>query len=204
MNKRRLHHLWTVVRGLKPWYLLAAAAVSGTVFVLALRANYTHMVKLRDAVYAADKNNGDVEGALRDLRTYVYGHMNTDLNSGQNAVYPPIQLQYTYERLSNARAAGSNSDTANLYPEAQAYCEKAIPNGFSGSYRLSCIQAYVKQHGSVTVQTIPKNLYQFDFVSPSWSPDLAGWSLLATIFLILCAGGLWLFRNVIIYMLKRR
>jgi len=177
--------------------------VSGGVCVYALRANNLHMVELRNAVYTADKDNGDVEGALRNLRSYVYGHMNTGLNSGQNAVYPPIQLKYTYERLSKAQSAGASDSTADIYPQAQKYCEQAIPNGFSGSYRLSCIQAYIKQHGAVTIQTIPKNLYQFDFVSPTWSPDLAGWTLLLTIFLILCALATWLYRNVIRHMLKR-
>lgn len=178
-----------------------AAAISAGICVFALRANNLHMVQLRDAVYAADKNNGDTETALRNLRTYVYGHMNTNLNSGQNAVYPPIQLKYTYERLSAAQA--SSTTNADIYPEAQKYCEQAIPNGISGSYRLSCIQAYIKQHSVTPVETIPKNLYQFDFVSPAWSPDLAGWSLVVTIFFVLCAVGIWLYRNVIRHMLKR-
>ena len=108
--------------------------------------------------------------------------MNTNLETS-NGIYPPIQLQYTYERLMAARNNGASA-TANgnedLYNQAQKYCEQAIPSGFSGKYRLSCIQAFVKERtlSPNTVETIPKNLYQFDFVSPRWSPDLAGWSLL--------------------------
>ena len=30
---------------------------------------------------------------------------------------------------------------------------------------------------------IPVSLYEFDFISPTWSPDLAGWSMLAAIVL---------------------
>ena len=30
-------------------------------------------------------------------------------------------------------------------------------------------------------KNIPDSLYKFDFVSPTWSPDLAGWSLLVAI-----------------------
>jgi hypothetical protein len=161
------------------------------------------MVQLRDAVYTADKNNSNTEEALRNLLVYVYAHMNTDLASGPNAVHPPIQLKYTYERLSKAQSTGSTENNSEIYNQAQKYCEQAIPNGVSGSYRLSCIQAYVKQHGITTVQSVPKGLYQFDFVSPRWSPDLAGWSLVATVFLLLCALASWLFRNVFRYMLAK-
>ncbi len=181
---------------------MAAALVSGIICVFALRANNLQMVQLRNAVYAADKDNGDTEGALRNLREYVYSHMNTSLTSGPNAVHPPIQLKYTYERLVSALPSPADNNS-EIYNQAQKYCEQAIPNGISGSYRLSCIQAYVKQHGITTVETIPKGLYQFDFVSAKWSPDLAGWSLLATIVLVLCALGSWLFRNVFRHLLKK-
>lgn len=203
-DKRKLHHLWTKIRSIKPWVFLVLAVISGAVSVYALRENNLKMVELRQAVYDADKNNGDIETALRNLRTQVYGHMNTGLASGPNAVHPPVQLKYTYERLVAAQNAGANAaSNSDIYPQAQQYCEKAIPNGFSGSYRLSCIQAYVKQHGITTLQTIPKNLYQFDFISPTWSPDLAGWSLVLTVVLVLLAIGTWLFQNVVRHMLDK-
>jgi len=205
MDKRQLYRVWKHIRRVKPWMLLALALISGIVFVFAMRANNLKMVELRQAVYDADKSNGDVETALRNLRTQVYGHMNTNLASGPNAVHPPIQLKYTYDRLVAAQKAGSNaSDNSDIYTQAQKYCEKAIPNGFSGSYRRSCIETYIKQHGLTSVKTIPKGLYQFDFVSPRWSPDLAGWSLVVTILLLLGSAGLWLFRNVIWHLLHRR
>jgi hypothetical protein len=105
------------------------------------------MVQLRDKVYVADKNNGDINGALNNLRQYVYNHMNTDLSSGGNSIKPPIQLKYTYERL-----------------QAQ--------------------QDFAIHHGQ-TPAPISAALYKFDFVSPNWSPDLAGWSLvLSALFLL--------------------
>jgi hypothetical protein len=185
MDKRRAYRSWKIWRPIKPVYFLALALVCGVVCVFALRANNLHMVSLRDTVYQADKDNGDVEGALRNLREYVYSHMNTSLAAGTN-VRPPIQLKYTYDRLIAARNAGSTANNSDIYNQAQQYCEQAIPNGFSGSYRLSCIQTFVKQHGLATSDPVPKNLYQFDFASPRWSPDLAGWSLLATIVFLTC------------------
>jgi hypothetical protein len=160
------------------------------------------MISLRDAVYTADKNNGNVEQALQNLRTYVYGHMNTDLAAGPNAVHPPIQLKYTYDRLAQAASQRVETANSNLYTDAQSYCQATIPNGFSGRYREACINQFVTTHGA-SAQSIPKNLYEFDFVSPKWSPDLAGWSLIATILLALTGLIFWAFEDFIRRLLKR-
>lgn len=196
MDKRYLHHLWTQFRRIRPWYFLVLALISGMVCVFALRANNEHMVQLRDAVYAADKDNGNVNGALTNLRNYVYAHMNTDLAAGPNAVHPPIQLKYTYDRLVSAQNTKVQAINSHLYTDAQAYCQAEIPIGFSGRYREACINSYVTTHGA-KAQPIPKELYEFDFVAAKWSPDLAGWSMVATILFSLVALGFWLSDGII-------
>ena len=188
MNKRQLHHTWTWFRHIKPWYFLLAAVLCGLVSVGALRSNNQTMADLRQAVYTADKEGKDVQTPLNELQAYVTAHMNTSLSSGNTAVYPPIQLQYTYQRLVESEAKklqGSN----DLYTEAQAYCQTQNPTDFSGRNRVPCIEQYVQQRGAgaATVKTIPASLYQFDFVSPQWSPDVAGWSLVATVLFALLA-----------------
>src|SRR5665213_911629 len=79
--------------------------ISAAVTVGALRHNNTTMIALRGDLYVADKDNGNVNLALNKLRTYVYGHMNTNLASGGDTIYPPIQLKYTYQRLQSAEQA---------------------------------------------------------------------------------------------------
>lgn len=175
MNKRRLHRIWSRVLLIQTGYLLTLAIVSTVVCVFALRANNQHMVKLRNNVYAADKNDGDVAGSLKNLQAYVTAHMNTSLSEGANAVYPPIQLKYTYERL--VQAEYQKTQNNQLYTEAQHYCEQQNSVDFSGHNRVPCIEQYVESHGGTQAATIPDALYKFDFVSPKWSPDLAGWSL---------------------------
>ncbi len=191
------------VRRIKPVYFVGIAAVSGVVCVAALRDNNLKMIELRQAVYTADEQAGDIEAPLRELREHVYGHMNTNLSSGPNAVHPPIQLKYTYERLVKAQQAGAGDVNSVIYTQAQQHCERTIPNGVSGSVRLGCIQAYVKQQSPATVDTVPKNLYQFDFVSPSWSPDLAGWSLVTAISSVVLAVSLWLYQTVLRRLIRR-
>jgi hypothetical protein len=138
------------------------------------------MIKLRSDVYEADKNNGDVNGALNKLRSYVYSHMNTDLSTG-TSVKPPIQLAYTYDRL--VTTGQQNANNAHLYTEAENYCQDLIPASvsISGRGRISCVQDYILNHGGKKAASIPSNLYEFDFISPRWSPDLAGWSEILTI-----------------------
>jgi hypothetical protein len=181
MNKRHLHHLWTRVRWIKPWYFLILAVLFGIICVFALRANNQHMIKLRDAVYAADKNSTDVQKPLQALQAYVTTHMNTNLSTGGTSVYPPIQLKYTYERLVQAQTDKLTRENAGLYSEAQSHCEALNSTDFSGRNRVPCIEQYVQSHTTASVKSIPDALYKFSFVSPRWSPDLAGWSMAAAI-----------------------
>jgi len=186
MNKRYLHHIWTRIRPIKVWYLLAAFGVCLLVTPFALRHNYATMTSLRSAVYAADESNGDVVGALNRLRSYVNGHMNTSLETN-SGVYPPIQLKHTYERLQQAAQKQADASNAQVYIDAQHYCEQLYPGSFSGGPRVPCIEQYVKDHGGAKAVQIPDALYKFDFASPSWSPDLAGWSLAFTVIFLLLA-----------------
>jgi len=164
------------IRHVPYWIFLILFAISAAISVAALRQNNLTMIQLRNVVYEADENNGNVNQALNELRTYVYGHMNTDLSSGGNAIKPPIQLKYTYERVQAAEQQKVNSVNSQIYTDAQNYCESQNQTGFSGRTRVPCIEDYVTRRG-VTLKAVPSSLYQFDFASPAWSPDLAGWSL---------------------------
>lgn len=180
MDKKFFRHFSKLIKPISPWVFLVVAAVSGVVCVLALRSNNLTVLHLRDEVNKVDQANGDVEGSLRSLREYIYGHMNTNLSEGANAIKPPIQLKYTYERLLAARLKNSSKDVSALYSKAQTECEKLYPKGQFGSGRISCVTDYVsiRSTNGEVLPTVPDSLYKFDFVSPLWSPDLAGWSLI--------------------------
>jgi len=173
INRSKLHLI-------KPWYFLILAVLSAVVCIFALRLNNENMIKLRDAVYAADKNDSDVTLTLQKLQAYVTSNMNTNLSDGNGTVYPPIQLKYTYQRLLNSESAAVLNSNAGVYTDAQNYCQSQIPNAFSGRTRVPCVEQYVESHDN-SLPTIPDSLYKFDFVSPTWSPDLAGWSMVTAI-----------------------
>jgi len=173
ITKRQLHHLLTRLRPVKTWYFLVLCMLFAGVCAVSLRANNLQMIKLRDNVYQADKDNGNVEKALQDLRAYVNAHMNTDLSRDNGTVYPPIQLKYTYERLRKAEQARADAVNTQIYTDAQQHCEQLYPSSFSGGPRVPCIEQYVKDHGTVAKE-IPADIYRFSFATPRWSPDLAG------------------------------
>lgn len=178
MNRRYLHHVWRKFRIVSPWYFSILALIFGSLALHGLRQNNLKMVSLRDAVYRADEQDGDVEATLRGLREHVHSHMNTDLTAGNLAISPPIQLKYRYDRLVKAERERVAAVNEQVYISAQADCERRFPGqSTTGSGRIPCIEEYVSTHGTKE-QPIPDALYKFDFVSPRWSPDLAGWSLL--------------------------
>ncbi len=176
MDKKWFKHLYKILKHVNLWAFLVVAVVSAVVCALALRNNNLTALKLRDNVIQVDKDNGDVEKALRELREYMYAHMNTDLTAGDSGIQQPIQLKYRYERLVKAEQDRLSVENTKIYTEAQAECEKRFPVGLSGSGRIPCITEYVSARG-VQQKSIPDSFYKFNFVSPPWSPDLAGWSL---------------------------
>lgn len=161
----------------KTWLYLFI--ISAIICVFALRHNNQTMVELRNEVYAADKNNDDVNAALNKLRSYIFAHMNTNLSAG-NSIKPPIQLKYTYQRLYDEEYNRIQAANQKIYDRAKTAC-KPNTSGYD-PVRLACIQNYAVNHGVKGADiNIPAGLYQFDFVSPIWTPDLAGWTLLLSI-----------------------
>lgn len=179
MDKRKLHHYWRYLRKVHPWYFLVITLIFGYVAVRALQHNNVEMGRLRTAVFEADKNNGDVEGALKALREHVHGHMNTSLETGTNGAHPPIQLKYTYERLQAERQATLGRNNSALYNQALQSCS-AEGQTSNAQDTINCIESYAEARG-VRLGDIPDALYKFDFVSAKWSPDLAGWSLVVAV-----------------------
>ncbi len=191
VSKRRLHkaQLGLLIASI---LLVISIALS----VVGLISNSQNSKQLYDTLIATDESGGDVEKALNDLRSYIYGHMNTKIGSDLG-INPPIQLRGTYQRLVDAEAERVKSSSGQIYSDAQIYCERTQPEAFFGRDRLGCIEKYVDEN-SVKTNVIQDDFYKFDFVPPVWSPDLAGFSILASIVI-----GLWVIVELFIYLRLR-
>jgi hypothetical protein len=173
MSSKRQKRVWSTA-GLIGNFLCVAAGA--TVSVLALRKNNLMMVELYKKVEKADESGVGTYDRLKDLQMFVSRHMNaTPPKLGTN---PGIQLKNTYERAKKTEAERVTSERARMYNEAIDYCEAALPKSLL-SDRAQCI---IDRNGSqmVTENTIIADLYRYDFSSPRWSPDLAGWSIVVT------------------------
>lgn len=157
---------------------LALAIISGFISFQAYVGNSKEAKKRYETLLAVDASGGDVEKALLDLRTYIYTHMNTTIG-GPTSVRPPIQLKGTYDRLVAVEQAKVKQVNDDLYAKAQKECEALFPEGLSGRGRIPCISEYVTSQ-AVKEQPVPDGLYKYDFVSPFWSPDVAGIGILVT------------------------
>lgn len=157
--------------------LLTVVSIALSVYGLML--NSRGAVERFETLKSVDEAGGDVETALNDLRSYIYRHMNSRVGSDLG-IKPPIQLKFTYERLVAAEEERVSKTNEALNPEAIAYCEATNPVGLSGRHRIDCIEKYVDEKGAKS-QVISDDLYKFDFVPPRWSPDLAGFSIVASV-----------------------
>ncbi len=165
---------------------LATLVLTAFLAVGSLRHNNQTMGELRTAVFIADRDDGDVERALQQLRDHVIHHMNADLvqnrETGVGAqAEKPIQLVHKYYRDTLAAHQSVidqlSSDMVDALGQARSICEvDTVPI----SERLACLQRETQRLGGVTypaIEPLAKDFYVFDYVSPSWSPDLAGWSI---------------------------
>lgn len=178
MSKRYLRKAWKRLKPINTWYFFGAFVLFLLIGTYAIRQNNVRSIELREAVLEADESGGDVEGALQELREHIHSHMNAGLSS--STLQQPIQLKYRYERLLEQQQEQIAAQNKELYAAAQAYCENQFGAGSLRDQRVPCVQEYIINNGGDAGAEIPDDLYKFDFVAPRWSPDLAGWSLLAS------------------------
>ena len=165
---------------------LVGLVASSVMSVWHLRQNNLKMVELRRAVEIADQNDRGIEDALRELRDYVRNHMNTNLRARSSSKLPvrekPIQLIHKYYRdtlFLHQQTVDSIGDVDNIdaLKIARQNCET---NKWPIAERMGCVQKITRQRGNdfyPKMEAINKDYYVFNFPSPGWTPDTAGWSL---------------------------
>ncbi len=165
----------------KTWQLLVLLVLMAFVTATFLRLNNVGMVQRRDAVIAADKQGNDdtTRSRLLDLQHYVSAHMNTDKND--------VYLSSQYERDKAAlikQAAAANQSGEVINQKVDAICKPQF-SGYNQGYVDCFAREYAKYApGSDPVSQVKMpdpDRYRFVFAPPLWSPDFAGFSLLACV-----------------------
>lgn len=182
-NKKHVKRSLGQLQRIKTWQLVIILILAGFVSATFLRLNNIGMVQRRDAVYAADKtgDNNVTQNRLYDLQRYVSSHMNTDMGSG-------VYLTATYNRDKQALLAKeSNGPNGNIYVKAQQVCAPRY-HSWSPAYVQCTVNELAKYPAGVDLNKsvdLPRGPYQYNFASPQWSPDFAGWSVLVCVVILI-------------------
>jgi len=185
-DKRQVRKTIKDLQRIKTWQLLVLLLLAGFISATFLRLNNIGMVERRTAVVNADESGDPEKTAQRlyDLQQYVSAHMNTDLGKG-------VYLESTYRRDSQAAldaASGDQNPNGNIHNKAQAICAPRFST-WSIAYVTCVSDELAKFPASANlineIKLPPATSYLHDYESPVWSPDFAGWSLVACGVLVL-------------------
>ena len=179
-DKGRVKQSIKDLQRVKTWQLIILLVIVGFIAATFLRLNNIGMVHRRDAVISADKegNQEALINRLYDLQRYVAAHMNTDLGRG-------VYLEHSYKRDLQAwqeNQYGSANPNGNIYKKAQEVCAPQF-SSYSYAY-LQCttneLAKYPAAANPASDTSKPRQeSYIHAFASSSWSPDFAGWSVVA-------------------------
>lgn len=179
-DKGKIKHSINELQRIKTWQLLVLLILAAFIAATFLRLNSIGMVQRREAVINADesgKGEAIIE-RLSDLQRYVSAHMNTDLGQG-------VYLEKSYNRDLQewqTNQYGDGNPNGNIYKKAQEICAPQF-SYYSYAY-LQCttneLAKYPAATDPATDTSKPRQeAYIHSFSSPTWSPDFAGWAVLA-------------------------
>ena len=178
-DKKKINKNLRRLQRVKTWQLLIVLLLAGFVAATFLRLNNIGMAQRRDAVLAADEtgDNEITQNRLYDLQRYVSAHMNTDMGNGlylESAYKRDVQTAYEI-------AAVDTNPNGNIYKKAQEVCAPQFTHWSQAYIQCTTVELakYPAAGDLVSSANLPRaDAYRHVFVSPLWSPDFAGLSVL--------------------------
>jgi uncharacterized membrane protein YphA (DoxX/SURF4 family) len=185
-NKGRIRRNIKRLQRVQTWQLVLLLVLALFLAATFLRLNNIGMAERRAAVLSSDDagNNDTTITQLYDLQRYVSTHMNTDMGKG-------LYLLASYKKAVHAaydKASSDNNPNGNIYKKVQDVCAPRFTR-WSIAY-VQCTSSELAKYPAATnlinaVQLPRAGTYLHVFVSPLWSPDFAGWTVLVCIALVL-------------------
>ncbi len=206
-ERRKLKKRLKNIQAVKTWQLALLFILMAFVSASLLRLNNVGMIERRDAVMTADQScdRAVLKNRLYDLQRYVSSHMNTDLGSRgvaleglYNCDYQDIfKKQQTYQ-----------NENGNIFKRVQDICAPRYSSN-SQAYK-DCVNSelanFPQGQELLDIVTLPTEPYYHAFVSPRWSPDMAGFAVLITgaigAVIILRAIGMLIIRMILKFKFK--
>lgn len=174
VNKKQARRSIKQLQRIRTWKLVVLLVLMCFLSATFLRLNNIGMIERRSAVVTAD-NEGDntiTQSRLYDLQRYVTSHMNTDMGKG-------IYLESGYKR-DVQKAYEHVENDSEVYRKAQEICAPRFTH-WSQAYVQCTISELAKYPAADSLKLPYADSYLHVFISPLWSPDFAGWSLIVCI-----------------------
>ena len=203
VGKGRIKKRLKQIQSLKNWQLFILLLLVIFVDLTALRLNNVGMVRRREAVEAADKA-GDIEATRKatiEFANYVHAHMNSGgivysdkkhwfkINREVKVAWANIYESDMRKAEQIARKAESNNPNGNIFKKAEEACRPRFHGGYSLAYQQCILDEQNKypasNQGQIKAQYPNISEYTYNFVTPLWSPDLAGWTTLLAFIIII-------------------
>lgn len=186
LDKKQVGFRFRQLRRAKIWQLVVLFILSCLVSATLLRLNNIGMVQRRSAVLAADEV-GDasiIKTRLLELQRYVTSHMNADMGKG---VYLEASYKRDVQKAYESASVDSNPN-GNIYKKAQEVCEPQF-DYWTPAYiqcTISELEKYPASSQLVSSVNLPQsNSYRHVFLSPLWSADFAGFSVLVSVVILI-------------------
>lgn len=174
LDKKQIKQSIKRLKKIKTWHLLVLFIFMGFVSATFLRLNNIGMIQRRTAVFNADEL-GDINKTkerLYDLQLYVTSHMNTSLGKG-------LYLESSYKN-DVKKVYDAIENDSDIYQLAQQTCMPQFSN-WSQTY-VQCTIRELEKYPQTVLPKIPEaSAYLHNYISPIWSPDFAGWSVLLSV-----------------------
>ncbi len=171
------------IKKVKTWQLVIILVLLGFLVMNFLRLNHAGMFQMREAVLVADKSGDDevLRSRLYDLQRYAATHMNAD--TGQ------FNLKAKYERDFNKSIDDTSNIDEDIRYKVDKVCRARYPS-YAVATHAQYVQCFVEELDKYPGRApdLPNPLlYKQSFSSPLWSPDFAGFSVIAfgIVFLII-------------------
>lgn len=176
-DKREAMSMIKRLQRVKTWQLLVLLLLVGLLSATFFRLNNIGMVERRTAVMNADASGNEkaLTNNLYALQRFSSAHM----NASSGTIY--LEEGYKRETIRLVNEAKKSSTVASdVVQKADRICRAQFP-GYSQAYVQCNASEQAKIAGSNSLQTtvaFPNpELYRHEYISPIWSPDFAGWTL---------------------------
>lgn len=180
----------------KTWQLVLILTLMLFVAATFLRLNNIGMVQRREAVLSADQESSTeaLQNRLYDLQRYAAAHMNADTG----VIYLQGSYDRAAERAKKEAEAKMQGGSTNIYQkiEEEVCGPRARANGWRwpDARYIACQRNELAKYpeadqGSGAVSLPNPELFRHNFISPVWSPDFAGFSVLICLLITLVIAG---------------